>query len=828
MPGPRTQRHPTFFWQGLLILLPVAVLAVVGVISLQQDKIIARHEARERAQAIADSLVLKIGNEFKADDPGQFRPGSFQVDEDGHLIFPPPCSPVPVPQPLDPDKLNADQARLWATLETAGGGSTDGKTFDRAFQEFIDSNPPANFAAVASYDRGVRMVQAGKLLAAAEALSRVAEKYPDARGESGLPLRPLAQLKLFEILPHPPGTQIHIRRRIRDSNLANIIDQVPLSYSIQHFVSLDTLCSNIVYHPSPVTPYLLTCIQEDLTQLGTSSPRSSVPPAGQQEFVKWQRLWQDHETARRLYAAARPHLSTSPGSAKPEFRLASVSVRDGTQAAANILGPRVFWFATPDGLVVPKPPGQGAEAPQNDSWSIVVSSNGAGSAYASNGVSSQARWTGGGALDRDWLAIADGAGTSNRWYICRSESEVVSRVNELLSRRPEIPDYFGVGFEVAGRHIPAVNSNLRAWHYVGWNSSHSPGGGERKEYSADPATNVLASAVKSEGGTDWLKVNVFLTSPAALYRWQTTRAFWFGLLVAASTVAALIGLWTAWRAFRQQLRLGELKSNFVSSVSHELRAPLASVRLMAENLDGARVPEAQRQKAYFGFIVQECRRLSALIENVLDFSRIEQGRKQYEFEPTDVLALVQSTIRLMESGAVEKGVNLKLETSLAAPAQTQVGDNGQRMPNIELEIDGRAIQQALVNLIDNAIKHSPKGETVTVKLEVRNAECGMRNEGAGAPGCPPSSSLNPRLALSVSDRGPGIPPEEHERIFERFYRRGSELRRETQGVGIGLSIVKHIVEAHGGRVRVESDAGKGSRFIIELPFNPAQTMNEPG
>ena len=128
--------------------------------------------------------------------------------------------------------------------------------------------------------------------------------------------------------------------------------------------------------------------------------------------------------------------------------------------------------------------------------------------------------------------------------------------------------------------------------------------------------------------------------------------------MAVSAAAALIGLLAAWRAFRQQLQLNELKSNFVSSVSHELRAPIASVRLMAENLEGGKIPEPRKQKEYFGFIVQECRRLSALIENVLDFSRIEQGRKQYEFEPTDVVALVRTTVKLMEPNAAEKGVRL--------------------------------------------------------------------------------------------------------------------------------------------------------------------------
>jgi hypothetical protein len=155
-----------------------------------------------------------------------------------------------------------------------------------------------------------------------------------------------------------------------------------------------------------------------------------------------------------------------------------------------------------------------------------------------------------------------------------------------------------------------------------------------------------------------------------------------------------------------------MKSNFVSSVSHELRAPIASVRLMAESLERGKISEPVKQHEYFRFIVQECRRLSSLIENVLDFSRIEQGRKQYEFEPTNVTALVEQTVKLMEPCAAEKGVRLELETS----------NIEHRTSNIERSVDGRALQQALANLIDNAIKHSPKGEAVTVGIRMSGAE----------------------------------------------------------------------------------------------------------
>lgn len=311
-----------------------------------------------------------------------------------------------------------------------------------------------------------------------------------------------------------------------------------------------------------------------------------------------------------------------------------------------------------------------------------------------------------------------------------------------------------------------------------WPADEAGGRGLRREADEFPS---LPAAIP-------LGLTLRLTRPDLLYARQTQRAWLLGGLIAVAAGTALVGLAGAHRAFRRQLRLAELKSNFVSSVSHELRAPIASVRLLAESLERGKILEESRRHEYFRLIGRECRRLSGLIDNVLDFSRIDQGRKRYEFEPTHVTALVGETVRLMAPYADERRVRLEF----AAPS-----------PPIELVADGRALQQALVNLLDNAIKHSPEGSPV--RIELAASERAVR--------------------CAVTDCGPGIPSEDLERIFEPFFRRGSELRRETQGAGIGLSIVRHVVDAHHGRVFVQSSPGQGACFTVEIPF--ASDDHEP-
>ena len=292
-----------------------------------------------------------------------------------------------------------------------------------------------------------------------------------------------------------------------------------------------------------------------------------------------------------------------------------------------------------------------------------------------------------------------------------------------------------------------------------------------------------ALRIRVAGAPPPFALDIRLRDADALYARYRQRWAWSVALVLVATSAAFLALASTWRAFRRQAALAEMQSNFVASVSHEFRAPVASVRLMAERLEGGALQEPARERHYLSLIVQECRRLSSLVENVLDFSRIDQGRKRYTFEPTDLAALVSHTVELMRPTAEQRGIALDCHLPNCDEASS------------DATCDAQAIQQALVNLIDNAIKHAPPGSTVRVTCEPANGH----------------------VRLAVEDEGAGIPPEDRQRIFEPFYRRGSELRRETQGIGIGLAIVRHVAEAHHGVVRVESEPGRGSRFILEFP-----------
>ena len=288
-----------------------------------------------------------------------------------------------------------------------------------------------------------------------------------------------------------------------------------------------------------------------------------------------------------------------------------------------------------------------------------------------------------------------------------------------------------------------------------------------------------------------LSVRVVVVSSELLFAQQRRQTVWLAALLVCAFITALAGFWSMRRSLARERQLGRLKSDFVSSVSHELRAPVAAMRLMVENLNSGVVPTEAGRQEYHHHLAQECRRLGALIDNVLDFARIEQHRKTYAVTETDVAALVHDALMLMQPRAAERRQELTADLQPVEPPPV---------------CDGLAVRQALINLLENAMKFSPRETAIRVGL--RPAE-------------------NDRWEISVHDEGPGIPAAEHEKVFERFYRLGSELRRETQGAGIGLSIVRHIAEAHGGWVKLASEPGKGATFTMILPLRPPGCVEAP-
>ena len=308
-------------------------------------------------------------------------------------------------------------------------------------------------------------------------------------------------------------------------------------------------------------------------------------------------------------------------------------------------------------------------------------------------------------------------------------------------------------------------------------------------------------------------LRIHLQDPEIVFAAQRRRQWLFGGLILAAAAVAGLAAWQMQRSIHRQQALNEEQSNFIASVSHELRIPLATLRLLAEGLASGRVAEPHQRRQYAGLLLQETRRLGRLVENVLDFGRIEQGRKEYQFEPTDLVRLVSATVRAFEPLAAER----KVRIAWTEPVDSQFAGRSEAV--VELLADGVALQQALSNLLDNALKHAPEGSVVTVAVEAVGSPSGDLAS--------VSTRLPSVVRISVRDAGPGIPPEDRQRIFERFFRRGSELRRETQGVGLGLAIVRHIVTAHRGRVWVDDTPGPGACFVIELPsgeFSDGQSI----
>jgi signal transduction histidine kinase len=246
----------------------------------------------------------------------------------------------------------------------------------------------------------------------------------------------------------------------------------------------------------------------------------------------------------------------------------------------------------------------------------------------------------------------------------------------------------------------------------------------------------------------------------------------------------LFAAYLLWRDVRREVRLAEMRSQFVSSVSHELKTPLTAIRMFAETLGMGRATDTQTQSEYLETIVNETQRLTRLLNNVLDFSKIEQGKRIYRLEPTCLAEVVQAAARTLQYPLAQQGFQLRVEIENGLPA---------------VRVDADAIEQAILNLLTNAMKYSGESREIDLRLHLQGG----------------------RAVIAVRDKGIGIPRKEQSRIFEKFYRAPTPENLHVPGTGLGLTLVEHIAKAHGGHVEVQSEPGKGSAFSIHLPLEGA-------
>ena len=277
------------------------------------------------------------------------------------------------------------------------------------------------------------------------------------------------------------------------------------------------------------------------------------------------------------------------------------------------------------------------------------------------------------------------------------------------------------------------------------------------------------------------RLQVALTSAQELGARVERRRLLEMLMVGLSCVVVIAGIAVVIIAAERERRLSALKSDFVANVSHELKTPLSLVRMFAELLLTGRVASDDKRREYLQIILNESERLTALIENVLDFARFERGKSAFDFQEGDLGAVVLRAVDVYRYRAEREGVTLEVWIEPGLPVAL---------------FDQRALELLVMNLLDNALKYAKDGKLV--RVEARRAA--------------------KTLEIRVIDRGPGIDPSERRRIFERFVRGRSGTGEQVRGSGIGLALVKHIAESHGGATWVHSELGRGSCFCASLPL----------
>jgi two-component system phosphate regulon sensor histidine kinase PhoR len=260
------------------------------------------------------------------------------------------------------------------------------------------------------------------------------------------------------------------------------------------------------------------------------------------------------------------------------------------------------------------------------------------------------------------------------------------------------------------------------------------------------------------------------------------------IILGGLNLILLLGVGVLFFNINKEIELAHIKSDFVSNVSHELRTPLSLISMFAETLEIGRVTSEKKKQEYYEIISGEANRLGKIVNNILNFSRLESGKRQFASEEVDLNELVENVYRNYKYhlGSLGFDFKLKLEPNL---------------PNING--DPEAISEALINLIDNSAKYSGDKKIIEVST-------GMAKN---------------MIYMAVKDKGLGIPKSERKKIFDKFYRVPTGLVHDVKGTGLGLTIVQMIMDGHNGKVIMESEAGKGSTFKLCFKYDKKKTIN---
>jgi len=404
--------------------------------------------------------------------------------------------------------------------------------------------------------------------------------------------------------------------------------------------------------------------------------------------------------------------------------------------------------------------------------------------------------------------------------LTKQATDELAHLHRAYRGQSYLVSYWQRAIPSSGAEAEADRVNPRRYLVVAWHDIGRIVKDTMPALFSEAATRSRVDVVDEEGRIIFgppLRSGEFTVGvrfPTTLYGWRVqvspsasdeltarlrNRAMLEMIMVVLSCAVILLGVATILVAAERERRMSALKSDFVANVSHELKTPLALIRMFGEMLQSGRVTGEAKRQEYLDIIVGESERLSSLIENVLDFARVERGRQAYDFALSSVGDAVLKAVSVYRHRAEREGVDLSADVDPGLPP---------------VHIDERAVQLAVINLIDNALKYAP-GSPILVQAHRENGSA---------------------IVVRVIDHGPGVAAEDRERIFERFVRGSARTASAAPGVrgsGIGLALVKHIAESHGGQAWVEGTlpkgpkgakgpgVGPGASFAISIPMGAA-------